>query len=129
MENVILITESAISLEKIKTISCFAWRQEGENLLHYGTKDQFLSIIYSAAGAGEYDDEELTEIKSKINTPTFFLLDTNSFDLLKKFIGSLPDNLSFLIDNNFGSIMNKRGFMKFNDPSELFSTQAVKSLL
>ncbi len=129
MENIILITESAISLEKIKTIGCFAWRQEGENLLHYSTKDQFLSIIYSAAGAGEYDDEELTEIKSKINTPTFFLLDTNSFDLLKKFVSSLPDNLSFLIDNNFGSIMDKRGFMKFNDPSELFSTQAVKSLL
>lgn len=128
MENVVLITESVNSLATIKSLSGLDLKQEGENVLHYSTTEQFLSIVRMANGIDKYDDETLTEIKLKIKKPDFFLLDTNSFDLLKKFIDALPNSFNFLIDNNFGSIMDKQEFMKCNAPDMLFSSLKAKSL-
>ena len=128
MENVVLITESVNSLATIKSLSGLDLKQEGENVLHYSTTEQFLSIIHMPNSMDEYNKEELDEIKSKIKKPTFFLLDTNSFDLLKKFIAALPNSFNFLIDNNFGSIMDKQEFMKCNTPNMLFSSLKAKSL-
>ena len=128
MENVVLITESVNSLATIKSLIGLDLKQEGENVLHYSTTGQFLSIVRMTNGIDEYDDETLTEIKLKIKKPDFFLLDTNSFDLLKKFIAALPNSFNFLIDNNFGSIMDKQEFMKCNTPNMLFSSLKAKSL-
>ena len=128
MENVVLITESVNSLATIKSLSGLDLKQEGENVLHYSTTEQFLSIIHMPNSMDEYNKEELDEIKSKIKKPTFFLLDTNSFDLLKKFIAALPNSFNFLIDNNFGSIMDRQEFMKCNTPNMLFSSLKAKSL-
>ncbi len=128
MENVVLITESVNSLATIKSLSGLDLKQEGENVLHYSTTEQFLSIVRMTNGIDEYDDETLTEIKLKIKKPDFFLLDTNSFDLLKQFIDALPNSFNFLIDNNFGSIMDKQEFMECNTPDMLFSSLKAKSL-
>ena len=58
MESVILITES-ISLEGIRKTTSFSFQKESESVLHYSTKDHFLSLIYSDAGADEYEEEEM----------------------------------------------------------------------
>ncbi len=127
MENVILITETANSLATIKAASSLDLHQDGKDVLHYSTTQQFLSVIYMSNGIDEYDDEELAEIKLKIKKPIFFLLDTSSFDLLKKFTASLPSSFHFLIDNNFGSIMDRQEFMRCNVPDTLFSSLTTKS--
>ncbi len=127
IENVILITEKANSLATIKAVSSFDLNQDGKNALHFSTTEQFLSIIQMTNGIDEYDDEELAEIKLKIKKPVFFLLDTNSFDLLKKFVTTLPNNFYFLIDNNSGSIMERQELMRCEAPDTLFSSLATKS--
>ena len=128
MENIVLITESANSLDTIRASSSLDLHREGKKVLHYSTAEQFLSIIHSTNSINEYDDDELAEIKLKIKNPVFFLLDTNSFNLLKKFIDTLPSNFNFLIDNNFGSIMDRQEFMKCNTPDIFFSSLKAKSL-
>ena len=125
MENAILITESNVSLDNIAETAHYDFQKEGENVLHYNTKDYFLSLICSDAGADEYEEEELAEVKLKISNPTFFAIDTNSFDLLKEFIGNLPDNFNFLIDNDFGEIFTKQEFLEFNSFDAFFSSPKV----
>lgn len=121
METVVLITSADTSLEKVKKISKLVFRQESDCVLHYGTVEHFLTIIYSIAGESEYDNEELAEIKAMIKAPAFFVIDTNSFALLKTFISELPDDFCFLIDSNFGEIISKQEFMKCNSPSDLIA--------
>ena len=127
MENAILITNASTSLDTIATVSTLDFLKESDNVLHYSTSTHFLSVVYSNAGAAEYEEEELAFIISRINNPVFFTLDTNSFDLLKKFVAALPNTLDFLIDNDFGSIVDKQEFIALNSFEEFFSYSIVKS--
>ena len=127
MENAILITTSNASLDKIGEVTHFNFRKESENVLHYSAEDHFLSLIHADAGADEYEEEELAEVKLKISNPIFFVLDTNSFDLLKKFIISLPDSFNFLIDNDFGEIFTKQEFLEFNSFEAFFASPKVQA--
>ena len=128
MENAILITDDNVSLDAIATVSTLNFQREKKDVLHYSTDTHFLSVVYSSAGVDEYDEEELTQIRSKISNPVFFVLDTNSFDLLKRFVSTLPDTFNFLIDNDFGGIIDKKHFERFNSFEELFSYDPVQSI-
>ena len=84
-------------------------------------------MVYSDAGADEYEKEELAEIKSKISHPVFYIVDTNSFSPLKEFVYHLPDTFNFLIDNDFGKTFTRQQFLKFGSFEEFFSPVEVRA--
>ena len=123
MDNSIIIIDSKISLSEFKRWSdnTVQMEWEGNYVLHHGDKNDFITLIKDKNLINEYDGKELTEVKAHILYPTFYTIDTNCFQLLKKLVGIIPTHESVLIDNNHGKIMSREELLKCESFSDFFT--------
>ena len=118
-EVIIILNVKKPAIEKTD----FLFEQDKKSSFLYTEDNKFLNLLYSDAHH-LYNDEELEMIKNVMGCSYYiWIIDTNSFSLLKNFILQLSFYNSFLIDNDYGSFLNVESFRNINSFHEFITTR------
>ncbi|WP_338813580.1 hypothetical protein V9L05_19530 [Bernardetia sp. Wsw4-3y2] len=99
-------------------------RLDEEQNFYISTRNKFLNIFAADAKIEDfYSKEELTAVKSILNKTYYYLIDSNSFELVKVFFGSIPENLNFIIDNDHGGLMRRERILKLKSFHEFIAIE------
>jgi hypothetical protein len=108
-EVIIIMENSSFPIEK----TSIPFEMDIDGALFYTKKDKFLNITFSTQVESYYDEEEIQFIQNHFERYFFYVVDTNSFALLKLLVQNLSNKIEFLIDNDHGLILKPDDFMEY----------------
>ncbi|WP_375560984.1 hypothetical protein ACE193_00090 [Bernardetia sp. OM2101] len=95
-----------------------------EQNFYLSTKNNFLNVFAADDKIEEfYSKEELIAVKSILDKMHYYLVDSNSFELVKEFLKSIPKNVNFIIDNDHGGLMRRERVLKLKSFHEFIAIE------
>ncbi|MBI2967246.1 MAG: hypothetical protein HYY40_05470 [Bacteroidetes bacterium] len=128
MDTLILITDFDLLLEDVvKWIDkSFDIKQETGYVYFGNQTGRYVSIGHDNNIINEFEENERNLFKSLIKEPSFFCIDGNDFNYLKKVVSMFPDNLKILFHNDHNGILSKQEFLNCKNYESFININNIK---